>query len=156
MNFTGLLDMIDGGGAGAAGNTFEGGPLSGLLNIIGVKPRGYADRMAEAQGQPVATSTQNFAQALQGAVEQAQDRQQPPMQMPSGPAGVGSGAQAPAPMYQPVNGGTPHLPQDPMTPQMPQSFVGFDGAQSPMMGQQRPQDPRQAELEAYLRSVGAM
>lgn len=46
MQFTGLLDMLDGGGAGRAGDKFEGGPLSGLLNMIGIKPMGYFDRMS--------------------------------------------------------------------------------------------------------------
>lgn len=46
MQFTGLLDMLDGGGAGRAGDKFEGGPLSGLLNMIGIKPMGYFDRQA--------------------------------------------------------------------------------------------------------------
>jgi hypothetical protein len=47
--FLGLLDMIDGGGAGQSGSKFEGGPLSGLLNALGIKPKG-ANEMA----QPVA------------------------------------------------------------------------------------------------------
>lgn len=38
-------DMIDGGGAGRSGESFEGGPFSGLLNTIGVKPVGYRERM---------------------------------------------------------------------------------------------------------------
>ena len=42
--FTGLLDLIDGGGAGRAGNEFEGGLLSEVLNALGVRPRGYQER----------------------------------------------------------------------------------------------------------------
>lgn len=38
--FTGLKDMFDGGGAGKSGPTFSGGPLSGALNSLGVKPVG--------------------------------------------------------------------------------------------------------------------
>ena len=55
-NYTGLLDMINGAGAGAAGQTFQGSPISGLLNTMGVKPYGYADRVRQAQQmvQPVA------------------------------------------------------------------------------------------------------
>lgn len=60
----GLLDLIDGGGMGAKGNTFEGGPLSGLLNAMGVRPHGYADRMEAMQAGP-----------------QARPQQRPPMQM---------------------------------------------------------------------------
>lgn len=47
--YTGLLDMINGGGAGKAGDTFEGGLFSELLNGLGIRPRGYADRLAEQQ-----------------------------------------------------------------------------------------------------------
>jgi hypothetical protein len=38
--YTGLKDMIDGGGAGRSGAKFEGGPFSGALNSLGVKPLG--------------------------------------------------------------------------------------------------------------------
>ena len=47
--FLGLMDMIDGGGMGRAGSEFEGGPLSGLLNALGIRPQGYADRMEEQE-----------------------------------------------------------------------------------------------------------
>jgi hypothetical protein len=36
--FTSFRDMFDGGGAGAEGDTFQGGPMSGSLNRIGVQP----------------------------------------------------------------------------------------------------------------------
>ena len=39
-----LRDMFDGGGAGRYGDTFQGGPYSGILNTIGVRPIGYAAR----------------------------------------------------------------------------------------------------------------
>lgn len=45
--YLGLLDMLDGGGAGRAGQTFEGGPLSGLLNALGIRPMGYMDRLRQ-------------------------------------------------------------------------------------------------------------
>jgi hypothetical protein len=44
--------MLNGGGAGRAGQTFEGGGLSGLLNSLGIRPMGYQDRLAEARPQP--------------------------------------------------------------------------------------------------------
>lgn len=44
--FLGLLDMIDGGGMGQSGSKFEGGPLSGFLNALGVRPYGYMDRLS--------------------------------------------------------------------------------------------------------------
>lgn len=37
--YTSWNDMINGGGAGRSGSTFQGGPLSGVLNWLGVKPR---------------------------------------------------------------------------------------------------------------------
>lgn len=38
--YTGIRDMFDGGGPGKPGTKFQGGPLSGTLNKIGVKPVG--------------------------------------------------------------------------------------------------------------------
>lgn len=38
--YTGLLDMINGGGPGASGSTFQGGPFSGALNAMGISPVG--------------------------------------------------------------------------------------------------------------------
>ena len=52
QRYQGLLDMLNGGGAGRAGQTFEGGGLSGLLNSLGIRPMGYRDRLAEAQPAP--------------------------------------------------------------------------------------------------------
>ena len=51
QKFLGLLDMLDGGGMGRSGQTFEGGPLSGFLNALGVRPMGYRERM-EQQAAP--------------------------------------------------------------------------------------------------------
>lgn len=50
--YLGLIDMLNGGGAGRAGSTFEGGPLSGLLNSLGIRPMGYQDRLAAARPMP--------------------------------------------------------------------------------------------------------
>ena len=36
--FTSLRDMFDGGGPGASGSTYRGGPLSGILNGVGIRP----------------------------------------------------------------------------------------------------------------------
>lgn len=38
--YTSIRDMFDGGGPNNSGNTFSGGPLSGTLNTIGVRPIG--------------------------------------------------------------------------------------------------------------------
>lgn len=50
--FLGLMDMIDGGGMGRAGQTFEGGPLSGFLNALGIRPQGYEERLSQARPMP--------------------------------------------------------------------------------------------------------
>ena len=55
QKFLGLLDMLDGGGAGRAGQTFQGGPLSNLLNDLGIRPMGYMDRLEAAR--PMARPT---------------------------------------------------------------------------------------------------
>jgi hypothetical protein len=62
QKYKGLLDMIDGGGAGAVGNKFEGGGLFSLLaNALGT-PYGSEDRMRDAmQAQrPMARPTGGF------------------------------------------------------------------------------------------------
>lgn len=45
LDFLSLKDMFDGGGTGASGTAFKGGPLSGLLNELGIRPMGYRDAM---------------------------------------------------------------------------------------------------------------
>ena len=52
QKFLGLLDMLDGGGAGRSGKTFEGGPLSGFLNALGIRPQGYQERMERERMMP--------------------------------------------------------------------------------------------------------
>lgn len=37
-------DMMDGGGRGMAGDTFQGGLLSAIFNAMGARPMGYSDR----------------------------------------------------------------------------------------------------------------
>lgn len=55
--YRGLIDMLNGGGAGRAGDTFEGGPLSNFLNDLGVRPMGYQDRLSAARLMPQPMST---------------------------------------------------------------------------------------------------
>jgi len=54
QRYLGLFDMLDGGGPGRSGDTFQGGPLSDLLNMLGIRPRGYRDRLAATQEPPAA------------------------------------------------------------------------------------------------------
>lgn len=46
-------DAFNGGGWGRSGDTFKGGPYGGAigagLNAIGVRPMGYADRLADSE-----------------------------------------------------------------------------------------------------------
>ena len=46
-------DAFNGGGWGRSGDTFKGGPyggaIGGLLNVAGVRPMGYADRLADSE-----------------------------------------------------------------------------------------------------------
>lgn len=49
QGFLNFADMFDGGGVGRSGQTFEGGPFSGLLNALGVRPYGFDERQAEAR-----------------------------------------------------------------------------------------------------------
>ena len=41
---TGPRDFFDGGGLGRSGDTFVGGPISILANLLGIRPMGYNDR----------------------------------------------------------------------------------------------------------------
>jgi hypothetical protein len=71
--FLNLMDMFDGGGMGRAGSEFEGGPLSGLLNALGIRPMGAGRAMDQS-----------------------------PQPMPR-PPGLGASGPAPAPMTPPPN-----------------------------------------------------
>lgn len=46
------IDMINGGGPGASGNQFKGGPMSGTLNSMGVTPYGSAERATGSVAPP--------------------------------------------------------------------------------------------------------
>lgn len=41
LGFDNFTDAIDGGGAGQSGDKFSGGPLSELLNALGIRPHGF-------------------------------------------------------------------------------------------------------------------
>jgi hypothetical protein len=59
-------DMVDGGGPGRYGKTFEGGPFSGLLNAVGARPAGYRARQ-EAAGPDMGMAEAMAAPAMTGA-----------------------------------------------------------------------------------------
>lgn len=155
-NFTGLLDMFDGGGAGASGQSFKGGLLSGLLNQIGVKPLVYRDRMEAMQNtrpqlrpqvQPQ-VSTQSQPQPMQYSGRGSAGMPSQPMQ--------GSGM-TPANAYAPQMGMTTGSPitQATLPPQAPASGEGLRS----MMMQAYPgmdEDQLRAMTMEFLRKNGGM
>lgn len=54
-----LRDMLDGGGRGRAGQSFDGGMLADLANALGFRPLGYQERLAAAR--PMARPTRPMA-----------------------------------------------------------------------------------------------
>ena len=54
--YVNLRDMYDGGGPGMSGTTFSGGPVSGKLNAVGVKPAAPM-RPPTAPSRPASSST---------------------------------------------------------------------------------------------------
>lgn len=55
--YTSFFDMLNGGGAGTVGDEFEGGAFSDLLNAMGMRPMGYADREQGAATPAVVASS---------------------------------------------------------------------------------------------------
>lgn len=97
QKYKGLLDMIDGGGAGAVGNEFEGG---GLLSVIAnaiATPYGSSDRMRDdMQAQrPMARPAGGFGNGLINPTNPA-SQQLSPLEM--------FGGQQPAPYSPTVQG----------------------------------------------------
>jgi len=147
--FTSLLDMIDGGGMGAEGNTFKGGGLlSDVANAL-FQPAGYRERqrgMAETrpQARPMSMGTQSPAPSapLQ------------PTQIQPGPGMPGFNAPPPPPQN------TPQMPSDPRAPSPQPAFAFAPNNARPMVNGQMPQetpapspmgmDPMLARLEAML------
>jgi len=59
--YTSLLDMLNGGGAGTAGDEFQGGLFSDLLNAMGMRPMGYNDRAAAPPSAPTVSTSGGYA-----------------------------------------------------------------------------------------------
>ena len=140
QRFTGLMDMLDGGGAGAEGNEFQGG---GLLSDIGnalFQPAGYRERMRGMQEmrprmRPASMSTQGTPAPMSQPTPQ-----QPGPMMPGGPT-----PPMPAPQM-PMSGGAPQQPA-PMMPggPMPQETaapapMGVDAAMAQLEGALTPSE----------------
>jgi hypothetical protein len=114
QKYKGLLDMIDGGGAGAVGNEFEGG---GLLSVIAnaiATPYGSSDRMqGDMQAQrPMARPSGGFGNGSIASTDPASP-QLSPLEM--------FGGQQPAP-YSPTVQGSGMTPANNYVP----SSMPFD------------------------------
>ena len=76
-----FIDAMDGGGSDTRGDTFKGGPLSEILNNIGVKPYGSQRERAY-----VSPTTSPIQQAVSGAIPRPMIR--PTQAMPDELSGV--------------------------------------------------------------------
>lgn len=114
-----LMDMINGGGEGRAGQRFEGG---GLLSEIGnamFRPYGFEERMGQVRPQ---------ARPMQAPM-------QPPMQQPMPPAmspfeRFGGQASGSSPMQQPMGGGRTAM--GPQRLPVPMTFEEFVAGLGPI------------------------
>ena len=99
QKYRGLLDMIDGGGANAVGNEFEGGGLLSMIANAIATPYGSSDRMPDdMQAQrPVMRPADAFAPNATSIRPQAQS----PLEMFGGqqPAPYSLQAQSPLEMF---------------------------------------------------------
>lgn len=151
MAYVSLLDMFDGGGAGASGSEFQGGPVSGLLNRMGVRPAGYRDRTASMGQMPPARPQQPVA----GPSPVSEQPLRPPMSVSPvnrdyGFSGVGGGVNPVSPhdealrfiasQGQPEYSGRGYVGM-PINPVYNQTFEQFPDARGTL---------------EYLRSIGAV
>ena len=128
QKYLGLLDMIDGGGMGRAGQRFEGGGLlSDIANAL-ARPTGYMDRMAAVrpQARPMQAPMQAGGALPDMPVIQTPPPQQSPMQMFGG------------------------MPPAPYSPQMEYSGRGNVGMPAPQFAG----TPEEQAVLEYLRSIG--
>jgi hypothetical protein len=82
------MDMMDGGGRGMAGDTFQGGLLSVILNAMGVRPAGYDARQAA-----MASASQGAPSLMAAPV--VSTRAMRPMMRPQAPMAMTAGAAQP-------------------------------------------------------------
>ena len=152
--FLNFLDMIDGGGRGQAGDQFEGGPLSGLLNMLGVRPRGYEDR----QNQPTMSPQMRPPMGLGEFTPPIETRR--PDGIGATPATAYTGpavAPNPTPASTYDDAYMSYL-RNMLTPQSSYDEAGIYGAPTPMMNNpvgpmgdtRRPMTPQDFELIRYI------
>jgi len=76
--FTGLLDMLDGGGAGASGDKFEGGGLVSMLGNLFAKPLEAQERVEEIAARTSARDSDSSPRPVlrpEGLLSEAQKEQ---------------------------------------------------------------------------------
>jgi hypothetical protein len=73
--FTGLMDMLDGGGAGASGDRFEGGGLLSILGNLFAKPLEAQDKVEEIAARTSARDMLRPKLRPEGLLSEAQKEQ---------------------------------------------------------------------------------
>jgi len=131
QRFTGLMDMLDGGGMGASGNEFKGGGLlSDIANAL-FQPAGYRERMRGMQETRPRMRPQGMTQPMAQPV-------------PIGPAGAGGSMPGPGMLGGPTPPtpmpSQPQIPQDPAMPSMPTAGANPMSPGPMMPGGQMPQE----------------
>jgi hypothetical protein len=125
------VDAINGGGAGMAGNRFKGPfAITGLLNALGVRPQGYAERQA--------------------AMAQAGSQSGAPTAAAITPQGVGATQAAPQDFYNQT--GNPAMAQTPWnaTQAGPQDFYNIPYNNPAMAGGTAPAAQNYLQDPAYM------
>jgi hypothetical protein len=150
-DFKNFIDMINGGGAGRAGQRFEGGGLLSMIANAVARPYGFEERMGQVRPQ---------ARPMQPPM---QAPMQPPMQAPAMSPFEMFGGQYPSssPLSPPMGGGRTAVgPQRPLTygPQGGRPVIGSSTAttvQQRLAEMQNPGTPpeRRAQIEQALRGV---
>jgi len=143
--FTGLLDMIDGGGAGRSGDRFEGGGLLSVLGNLFAKPYEAQDRVERIAA---TTRSENNGMTLR-------PRARPEMVFGNTPVGGGMPAARPMMFGDTPVGSMPAAPTQMVRPEGPaagmpqaaQAAQEVSGMPAPMPTQSRfgPDGPQTAE-----------
>ena len=138
--FTGLLDMLDGGGAGASGDKFEGGGLLSMLGNLFAKPLEAQDKVEEIAARTSARSMLRPKLRPEGLLSEAQKEQIVMDQIVNPDVyGVGQGGEFAGSMLAPS---TP-------APSYANMFMGEAGRGAPDM-------PRPSATTAALSPAGDM
>jgi hypothetical protein len=133
LGFDNFADAFDGGGAGQSGDSFSGGPLSELLNALGIRPHGFGARQMGERPMPNPAYSQPRVSTSGGpAPSYAYVAGRPDIPMPGGMPPMPQTPQMAAPSYAMV-AGRPELPpvgQPNLTPEQMQQILMRLGLQS--------------------------